>query len=105
MNFKGLKIIIGGNLEDGFGAPWIPEPDVAIHWGGDDLSIDAPLSVDVDNPTLMLTQRHHSGKKKETNVIKHYGALGSSNIRGVHSNSESDKKVCPTNTSGKIWTV
>ena len=29
------------------------------------------------------------------------GALGSTNIRGVQSNYESDKKVYPTNTSGK----
>ena len=30
------------------------------------------------------------------------GALGSSNIRGVHYNSESDKEQYPTKNSGKI---
>ena len=38
-------------------------------------------------------------------VTLYEGAMGSSNIRGVHSDSESDKKVCPTNFSSKICHV
>ena len=33
------------------------------------------------------------------------GAMGSSDIRGVHTHSESDKQVCPTNFSSKICHV
>ena len=70
MDLEGLKVVVGGDLEDGFGTPWIPEADVAVDGRRDDLAVDAPLSVHVHHPTLVLAQRHHSvGKERQDNDI------------------------------------
>ena len=74
MDLEGLKVVVGGDLEDGFGTPWVPEADVAVDGRRDDLAVDAPLSVHVHHPTLVLAQRHHSvgkgGKITQNHLIE-----------------------------------
>ena len=54
MDFEGLKVGVGGNLEDGFWISCVPKADIAVDRGGDDFTVDAALRVDIHHPTLML---------------------------------------------------